>query len=252
VKGRGLSISVIGTQLAVGWAVMPNELHRPSVKAMLTGLLGVLAVIAAILLLRHYVPASLRSAQRLGELMRSLHAQPGGPLLTCGAFALLASAFVPVTALITGIAAVFDPPRAFMYALSGSLLSAALSRGLGQLASRPVLRHMNSPRLGTFRERLHHHTFSATVAARILPLGNFSAINLLAGALAVPWLPFLLGNVAGMAFGIAALTFLTGRMITTISAPTPANIAIVVGVLVMVAIAFFLISRSVWRRQHDS
>jgi uncharacterized membrane protein YdjX (TVP38/TMEM64 family) len=181
--------------------------------------------------------------------MRSLQAKTLGPFYVCAAFAILASAFVPVTALIAATGLVFDPARAFAYAMCGSLLSAALSRALGQIASGPVLRRMHGPRLGKFRERLHTHTFSATVAARILPLGNFAAVNLLSGAVAVPWLPYMLGNVLGMVFGVAALTLLAGRLATTFSSPTPANLAVSGALVVAVLAAGYALSRFIWRRE---
>lgn len=228
---------------------MASEVQRPRVKTVLWTIGAVLVLLAGVFLVRRYVPSSWTSAQRLGQLMRDLDAHRFGPVYTCTVFALLASAFMPVTALITASALVFDPARAFTYALCGSLLSAALSRGAGQLLSGPVLRRMSSPRLQRFREQLHAHTFSATIAARLLPLGNFTAINMLAGAVAVPWWPFLLGNLVGMVFGISALTLLAGRLRATFAAPTPANIALAAVVFVLVAIAGYALTRFMWRRQ---
>ncbi|MET0390924.1 MAG: VTT domain-containing protein [Polyangiales bacterium] len=224
-------------------------MRRPSLKSVLWAVVALAVLVTAVLLWQRYVPARWTSAEHLGQLLRRWNTHPLGPLYACGVYALLASAFVPVTALITATALVFDPPHAFAYAMAGSLLSAALSCGVGRVVSGPVLRRMSGPRLQRFRERLHTHTFSATVAARILPVGNFSAINLLAGALAVPFWQFMLGNVVGMVFGIAALTLLTGRIVTTLASPTPGNIAIIAGLLVAVIAISIALARFVTRRQ---
>jgi len=232
--------------------VMSVHGQRPSrLKKLLWSAGAIAALGLAVWLVRSYVPSEWTSAQNIGRLMRSVHAHPLGPLAVCCFFAALASAFVPVTALITATALVFDPAQAFAYSMAGALLSAAFSRVLGQLASGPVQRRMRGPKSQKFREQLHSHAFSATVAARILPLGNFAAINLLAGSLAVPWLPFLLGNIAGMSFGIAALTLLTDRFVAVFSAPTPLNIAVTAALLLLVLAASIALSRAVARRRRD-
>jgi uncharacterized membrane protein YdjX (TVP38/TMEM64 family) len=214
----------------------------------------IVAVVAAVLLATAavlwwlYAPPGWSSPRRLGELLRSAQDHSLGALAVCGVYALLATVFVPITALITATALVFDPLPAFAYAMCGSLLSAALSRGLGQLASGAVLRRIKSPKLRAFADNLRAHTFTATVAARLLPIGNFSAINLFAGALAVPWLPFMLGNIAGMVFGVAALTVLAGRLAATWARPTPLNLAISVALVLVVLGVSTLLSRLIRRR----
>jgi uncharacterized membrane protein YdjX (TVP38/TMEM64 family) len=215
----------------------------------LTAVTLVAVLIAAFILWRHVMPDQWKSAQKLGELLRSRTDEPLGPAYVIGCYALLASAFVPITALITGVALVFDPAQAFAYALCGSLSSALLNYGAGRCASGPVLRRMRSPRLQRFREQLHAHTFSATVTARLLPVGNFSAINLLAGALAVPLWPFVLGNVAGMLFGITGITLLTDRMVDTFHRPTPRNVAFAALLLAGLIGASFALQRLVSRRK---
>lgn len=213
-------------------------------------ILAVLAALGiAVALWRVFMPEKWTSARQLGQMLRSLDTGFWGVPSVIGVYAVLASAFVPITALITGVALVFDPPHAFAYALCGSLLSATLSRALGRIASGAVLRRMQSPRLSRLREQLHNHTFSATVTARVLPVGNFTAINLLAGALAVPLVPFLLGNLTGMVFGIAGLTLLTDRLVTTFTHPTPQNIALAVLVLLVLIGVSIALSRFVTQRQ---
>jgi uncharacterized membrane protein YdjX (TVP38/TMEM64 family) len=210
--------------------------------------LAIACVIAAIVLGHHFIPRGWLSTEHLSQVLRSLRHQRLGALYAVGVFALLTSAFVPVTALIAATALVFAPVPAFVCSLCGSLLSAALSYGLGRLAKGPVLRRMRGPKLSQLREALHAHAFSATVAARVLPVGNFAAINLLAGAVAVPWLPFVLGNVCGMIFGIASLTLLMGRLAEVIAKPTPANIAVAVPLLCGVVALSFALTRYVARR----
>jgi phospholipase D1/2 len=230
----------------------PNEREAkpPSLRRRLGLGIALLAVVSLIAVLWFlYAPPEWSSPHRLGQLLRSAEDQRLGALAVCCVYALLATAFVPITALITATALVFDPLPAFAYAMCGSLLSAALSRGLGQLASGVVLRRMTNPKLRAFADSLREHTFSATVAARLLPLGNFSAINLFAGALAVPWLPFMLGNVAGMVFGVAGFTLLAGRLAAAWARPTPLNLALSVAVVLAVLGVSTLLARLVRKRR---
>jgi phospholipase D1/2 len=121
---------------------------------------------------------------------------------------------------------VFDPGQAFLYSLSGALLSASCAYGVGRLAGTHVLRQLDGPRLRKLRQRLHTQAFRATVVARLLPVGNFTVINMFAGALRVPFVSFTAGNVVGMVFGIGGITFLADRLAAAWHTPTLANIAL--------------------------
>lgn len=212
----------------------------------------VAALIVAVVLWQRYMPEQWTSPRQLGQLLRSLAAGRLGPAYVVGTYALLASAFVPITGLITGVALVFDAPQAFAYALCGSLSSALLSYAVGRSTSRPVLRRMQTPKLQRFRQQLHTHTFWATVTARLLPVGNFCAVNMLAGALAVPWLRFALGNVTGMLFGIAGITLLTRHIVTTFTQPTPQNIALMALLLAALVGASLGLQRLVARHRRST
>lgn len=211
----------------------PSVAPKRSVTRSLLGVLGALALLVLVVSIWRALPEGWASAARLGALLQEVRGAELGFVFVCASYALLASVFVPVTALIAAVALVYDPPRAFAYALSGSLLSAMLSFGVGRIASERVLRLMSGPRLAKLRDQLHAHALKATVVARLLPVGNFTAINMFAGAIRIPFLPFMLGNLVGMVFGIAALTLLADRLARTIAAPTPAN----VGLLLLLAIA---------------
>jgi len=228
---------------------MLTQAQHSMTKTLLVVLAVALVLAGMVFVHQQYLPPGATSARGLAAFLRSLHTHRFGAIAVCGAYAFLACAFVPVTALTAAMALVFDAPHAFLYAMTGALLSAALSRAIGQLASGPVLRRMQGPRLHALREGLHANTFSATVAARIVPFGHFTTINLLAGALAVPWLPYMLGNLVGMAFGVAAFTLLTDRVAEVFTAPTPTNVAIAVGGLLAAVGIGLLLTRFVRRRQ---
>jgi phospholipase D1/2 len=171
------------------------------------------------------LPDDISSTDRVLHLLSSMRTHPLGFFYVCGAYAVLGLAFVPITALIGATALVFEPARAFVYSLSGALLSATVAYGVGRLAGTHVLRQLDGPRLRKLRTQLHAQAFRATVVARLLPVGNFTVINMFAGALRVPLLSFLAGNVVGMIFGIGGITFLADRLAAAWNAPTLSNIA---------------------------
>lgn len=193
-----------------------------------------LVPLAGLIVASHLMPEGWASTAGVSRTLRSLRQDELGFIYVCAAYALMASVFVPIMALITATALIFEPTRAFAYALTGSLLSAALSYGCGRIGSARILRLLKSPRMHRLRARLEERALEATVIARLLPVGNFNAINLLAGALAIPFGAFMLGNVIGMVCGIAGLTVLANRLAATLESPSWQNVGVSVAVVVLV------------------
>src|SRR5204863_1549362 len=107
----------------------------------------------------------------------------------------------------------FDPVRGFVFALVDSVSSACAMYGVGRLAGRPVVERMlRTPRMRRFRDELRRRSFAAIFGARLIPVGSFSLINLLAGALEVRFRSYLLGNIFGILPGILGLTLFANRL----------------------------------------
>lgn len=193
------------------------------------------------------MPEGWASTEGVSRTLRSLRQDELGFVYVCAAYALMASVFVPIMALITATALIFEPGRAFAYALTGSLLSAALSYGCGRIGSARVLRLLKRPRMRRLRARLEARALEATVIARLLPVGNFNAINLLAGALAIPFGAFMLGNVIGLVCGIAGLTVLANRFAAMLESPSWQSAFVSIGVVVIVVGVSVGLSRLVGR-----
>ena len=64
----------------------------------------------------------------------------------------------------------------------------------------------------------------AIVAARVLPVGNFSVVNILAGALGIRFRDYFLGNVLGLLPGVLGLTIFAHRLGSTLRNPHPTNL----------------------------
>ncbi|WP_305879987.1 TVP38/TMEM64 family protein [Siccirubricoccus soli] len=86
-------------------------------------------------------------------------------------------------------------------AVGGTVLGAALSLGWARLVGRGWAERQLAGRFGRrlrpVRDVLAANPFGATLALRLLPVGNNLALNLLAGLAGVPALPFLAASVLG-------------------------------------------------------
>ncbi len=183
--------------------------------------------------------------ERLVEVGRTVRDSEQSFLYTTGAYLLGGFLFFPITLLIAGTALLFDPLHGFVYALVGSLSSACAMYGVGRLAGRPVVERMlRTPRMRRFRDELRRRSFAAIFGARLIPVGSFSLINLLAGALGVRFRSYLLGNIFGILPGILGLTLFADRLGNTLAHPSAANIAVLLVVLGAIMGALSLIRRA--------
>jgi uncharacterized membrane protein YdjX (TVP38/TMEM64 family) len=99
------------------------------------------------------------------------------------------------------------------------------------------------------RRQLRRRGVLAIVAARLLPIGNFSIINAAAGAFRVGFRDFMLGNVIGLLPGVLALTLLAGRLGDTLRHPHPRNLILLFAIVggfaaVMIGIRRWLARRT--------
>lgn len=88
-----------------------------------------------------------------------------------------------------------------MVALAAQVLGCAVSYGWARLVGRGWaerrLAGRSGHRLRPLRDALAGSPFGATLALRLLPVGNNLALNLLAGMAAIPMLPFVAASALG-------------------------------------------------------
>jgi phosphatidylserine/phosphatidylglycerophosphate/cardiolipin synthase-like enzyme/uncharacterized membrane protein YdjX (TVP38/TMEM64 family) len=184
--------------------LLPARLQRPLPRA-LTGL-GVLLLPQLVLGSSwHALRAGGAGGSGLAELASQVSASPFALIYVALGFVAAGFGLCPVTWLITLSVLGLGTLRGSGAALLGSLLSAAVFYWLGRLWGHVPLDYLRGPRMAKLRAGLRRRAVRATMAARLFPLGNFSAINLLAGALYVPFPAFMAGNLAGLLPGIVGL-----------------------------------------------
>jgi len=91
-------------------------------------------------------------------------------------------------------------------------------------------------------------SFWAVVLARLLPLGNFGLLNLLAGAIGMPRRAFVCGNMLGLLPGLLGLGVFADRAIHAIRNPSVLNIGVAAVVVGAGVLSGILLKRRLDRR----
>jgi len=82
----------------------------------------------------------------------------------------------------------------------------------------------------------------------MLPVGNFSLINITAGALGVRFRDYLIGNAIGLLPGVLALTVFADRIGATLRHPKADNLIILALVTAAIGAALWWLKRRIARR----
>jgi uncharacterized membrane protein YdjX (TVP38/TMEM64 family) len=228
--------------------LVPEELERPARRS-LYGVVTVLLLVLAAIGAWHFTPLrELASAERVADFVGHLRHSPLGALYVLLAYVLGAGLFFPITVLIAGTALAFDPLRACIFSLVGALASASLSYAIGRLLGRAPLRRLTGTRFHRLSAPIRRRGFRTIVTARLLPLGNFTAINLIAGALHVPFRAYLLGNLIGLLPGVLGLSLLASGLQRALHKPTALNVALLSACVAALAYGVVRIKRSLDER----
>src|SRR5262245_56223040 len=177
-------------------------------------LIVMLAAVAAVailatLLWRFTPVAQLVDPARLARQFDSVQNAPWAPFAFAAAFPLLGLVVFPVTALSALVAFLFPPQIAIAISFSGIMMSAALLHWLGTRFEKTVRKSLG-PALTRVEDALSDHGIVTIAAVRMIPLAPFTFVNLVAGALGVPFRDYMLGSAPGLTPGMIILS-LFGR-----------------------------------------
>jgi phosphatidylserine/phosphatidylglycerophosphate/cardiolipin synthase-like enzyme/uncharacterized membrane protein YdjX (TVP38/TMEM64 family) len=207
----------------------------------------VLLTLAALAAMWRWTPLrELVALESLVRMARALDESSIAPVLVLAAYVIGGLLVVPVTALIAATGIVFGPVLGSVYALSGAVLSAAVTYGIGQRIGRHAVRKLAGSRLNRITRRLAKKGTLAIVIVRLLPIAPFSVVNAVAGASHIRLREFLIGTVLGMLPGVLAIVLFVDRVSAAVTDPRPYNFLTLAAVgLVVVAIAVFIHRRLV-------
>ncbi len=231
-------------------AMLVPEGLRPPVRRSLVGWGLVMAALFAVIAVWRLTPLrTLLSVDRVADLGRSLSGHPAAPVAVLGAYLGGALVFFPITLLLGGTALLFPAPLAIAYCMGGALSSACMTYGIGRLVGRFRPRWLERPRLQRISRQLRRRGMLAIIAARMLPVGNFTLINITAGALGIRFRDYLIGNAIGLLPGVLALTVFADRIGATLRHPQADNLIVLALVTVAIVAALWWLKRRIARRR---
>lgn len=219
--------------------------------AIAKGLVALLLVAALVLLWRYTPLSEYADPDRLRVSLQSVTAGPFAPLIVIAIYVLTGFIAFPVTVLIVVTAASFGLWTGLLYALAGSLSSALATYVAGRTLGPGMLRNIFGPGINRISRGIGKRGVLTMMTVRLVPVAPFMLVNLVAGALRVPVVDYMIGTLLGLAPGIVLLSVLGDRVFAILENPSLADIAIALSVIVLwIGLAFGL-QRLVSRRRRS-
>jgi phosphatidylserine/phosphatidylglycerophosphate/cardiolipin synthase-like enzyme/uncharacterized membrane protein YdjX (TVP38/TMEM64 family) len=193
-------------------------------------------VVAAILLLafawRYTQLSDLTNPGVLQAFMAKAAATAWAPLIAVAIFVLAGLVGLPVTALIAATAVTFGAWPGVAYSAAGAMASALVTYALGSWIGASALRRLIGPRLSRIRRGIARQGILAITSIRLVPIAPFTLVNLVAGALRIPPVDYIVGTALGLAPGLLALSLLGDQIFEIVSDPSLSEIGLFSGLLV--------------------
>jgi len=226
---------------------VPDQARPPAYRA-LAGLAVVLLALVLVAALWNFSPVvrwlGLEGMAASGDWLR---AHPVAPLTVLALFLAGSLIFFPTSLLVGATVLIYGFPRGVVLAWVGSLLASAVSYLAGRILPRREVRGRWPAQMMWLRGQLRRRGFLAIAVARLVPVGNFSVINMVAGSLRVPFPGFLLGNAVGVLPGILAILVFMDRVARALRAPGFSNLALLAGILGLVGWVLWWLGRRLAR-----
>jgi phospholipase D1/2 len=189
--------------------------------------------------------------KQLAAWLRSMEGNVFAGLSVVGAYILGGLVMAPVTLLVGATAMMFGPLMASVYALAGCLSSATVNYAIGARFGKGLIRKISNKRIHRLEKILAKQGLLTVAIVRNLPVAPFSIVNLLAGASRIRFRDYLLGTAVGMAPGIIAISVFADRLILAVKDPKWWNIAIAIGLAVLLGLGMWWGKKRISREQTE-
>lgn len=211
----------------------------------------VLASVAVLMLAWRWTPlAALLDPEALKAALRA--GGHWGPALAFSLFLVLGFLAFPVNLLIIGTAAAFGAWPGLAYAILGALASAAATYAVGRRLGPGVLRNLLGPRISRIASKVARHGILAVTVVRLTPIAPFTLVNLVAGAMRVRFLDYMIGTALGLLPGVVLLSALGEGLFRMLERPSFGNAMGLLGILVLWAGLTWMLQRFVSRLRHEA
>lgn len=143
--------------------------------------------------------------EQANSLLASLRGTNGMIPMVILAFVIGGIIAVPINLLVIATTLTLGPWAAISCGLTGSMLAAAASFGLGHHFGKPLIRRIIGARLDTIIAALKGRGVGSMIVIRLLPIAPFGLINLVAGVSGLRFRVFMTGSVIGMLPGLVTV-----------------------------------------------
>lgn len=185
----------------------------------------------------------------LVNLARSLEALPFTPIAVIASYVVAGLVMVPVTLLIAVTGIVFGPLEGSLYATGGTLLSAAVSYGIGQWLGRATVQRMLGPRINRLSRRIAKRGILAMIVVRMLPIAPFTVVNIVAGTSHIRLRDYMVGTLLGMLPGILMTVTFVHHLAEAIRNPSAGTIAVLATVATSIIVVAIGLQKLLKRKQ---
>lgn len=229
--------------------IVPKEAHKPAPRRLIG--LGVLALALALLAVAwRWTP--LRDVVNLESLVafaRTLDELPLTWVAVVAGYVAAGLIMLPVTLLIAVTGIVFGPLVGLVYALAGTLLSAAATYGVGNWLGRETVQKVVGPRINRLSRRIAKRGILAMVVIRMLPVAPFTVVNVVAGASHISFRDYMIGTLLGMLPGIAMTVTFVHHLAEAVRNPSPGTVGVLGAVAVSIIALALGLQRLLKRRE---
>jgi phospholipase D1/2 len=191
-----------------------------------------------------YTPlAALASPERILGWAEDFASRTWAPFAVLAAYTPASFTMFP-RPLITLFAVVaFGPWLGVAYALAGILIAAVSNYFVGRLMNRSTVRRLSGEQLNRVSEVLRKRGLVAMTAVRLVPIAPFAVVGLVAGAIRVRLVHFVVGTLLGMLPGAVVTTVFGEQLQAALRDPSQINYWLIFGVVAIFAVGIYTVRR---------
>jgi phospholipase D1/2 len=168
--------------------------------------------------------------------------------LVVAVFVVLGLALVPVVLLIAATGIVFGPILGPLYAMAGSLASAAAGFGIGRWMGAGRVERLGGERITRLIHGVRRNGTLAVFLVRKVPV-PFTLANVVVGASSIRFRDFIIGTALGMTALVVALAGFGYQLTRVLSEPSAASVATASLVIAVPLTVALLINRAMRRQR---
>jgi uncharacterized membrane protein YdjX (TVP38/TMEM64 family) len=210
--------------------------------------LGALAIVGFGLLWKYTPLAEAIQPAKLAAQVERFGDTPWGPVVMLALYVIGGFVMMPLLALLTATALVFDPFAAILIALAGALLNASAVYFAGAKLIRDWAQRSFGRAVERVRTALRSRGVLAVAMIRMVPVAPFSLVNLAAGTIGIPFRDYLFGTLLGLAPGTVLICVFGGELKDLMRDPSPTRIITVVAIAAAWIVLSLVVQRFVSRR----